>query len=237
MFFQHQTRAVVLNAAERGEADKEVLFFSESFGRLKVLGKSIRKIDSKLKGQIPLFSLSRIDFIQARHYKILTYAETEENFERIKNNLSKLKVAYKIRDLFQRFVTEPEKDDNLWNLLLNGLQTLSTAKLTENELRLFYICFFQRFFALLGYSLELYKCSSCGKKLLPQKEFVFSRKGALCEKCFKKERNARLAKISINSLKILREIEKEPFARVRQIRIEQSNLAEIENIMIYDFFL
>lgn len=231
MFTSYRTRAFVLSRENRGEADKRVTFFSKEFGLVEVVGKSLRKIDSKLRGGVLPFSLSSIEFIQGRRFNILTFAETEKNFPSLKKELPKLRVCYKMRDLIQRFVREPEPDERLWRFLAGALERLEGESFDSRlDPYLFYLYFSWRFLSLLGYGLELYQCTSCGKKLCPRESFLFQGGGPICEVCAKGSREEKI-KVSRRCLKVLRGIEKKPFSFVRRIKLGKEDFLELDKTL------
>ncbi|MBU4204806.1 recombination protein O N-terminal domain-containing protein [Patescibacteria group bacterium] len=72
MALHYRTIGFVLKKNDIGEADRIFTVFTLDFGKVKISGKAIRKIASKLKGGIDVISLSEIEFIQGKAYKTLT---------------------------------------------------------------------------------------------------------------------------------------------------------------------
>ena len=72
---------------DRGESDRFFTVYTKEFGKLDILGKSIRKISSKLRAGMGLFSLSEIEFIQGKALKTLTDAILNEEFRNLNKNL------------------------------------------------------------------------------------------------------------------------------------------------------
>lgn len=135
---------------DRGEADQVFTVFSEDFGRLEVLGRAVRKIKSKLRSGAELFYLSEIEFIQGKNYKTLTDALIIDKFKAVREDLEKLKTAYKIAAVFDRMITGQEKDEKLWQLLKEVFHRLNSA--TTDDLRLLYKYFLWQFLAIQGYA-------------------------------------------------------------------------------------
>ena len=157
MFTDYKAKAIVLEQEARGEADKRFTLFSKEFGRIEVVGKSIRKIDSKLKGGITLFSLCNVEFIQGRHYKILTFSRTEKEFADIKGSLNKLKIAYQIQEIANKLIVEPEKDLRLWDFILATFTHLNQLLITDCELQAFY----HFFLVEISFHTNLYNILKC----------------------------------------------------------------------------
>ncbi len=229
MFIHHQAQAFVLGETEKGEADKILMLFSREFGRIDVLAKAIRKMQSKLRGNISLFSLSGIQFIQGKSFKTLTGAILVNDFDNLKKDLERLKIAYKIADVFVCLVKPPQQDEKIWRLLKEVFEYLDNSQLGIKDLKIIYPYFFWRLLAILGYEPELYSCLVCHQQLKP-KNLHFSVKGGIvCELCW--QRNAILAApVQVDAVKILREIAKRELKELALFRLSPENCRDLEKI-------
>ncbi len=182
---------------KRYEADEYLIAFTEDFGKIGVTGKSIRKIKSKLRSSSELFCYSDIEFISGRKYNILTDAETINSFSKIKKDLGKLSVGFRIAYMIASFLPEEEKDDQLWEFILKSFSLLEGIDLEEGkdkkeQLRSFYYYFIFKFLGIIGYAPEISNC------LIDKKEgSVFSPRegGLVCELCSEKLKDPLKVKI------------------------------------------
>lgn len=156
MFPRYSTEVIVLGGRDYLEADKQFTLFSKEFGLVEVMGKSIRKIGSKLRGEIAPFSLSLVEFIQGHRYNILVYSEELDGLPGLKSDLVKMRVGYKMRDVFLGLVQGQERDDSLWEHLTDGIFYLDGSSLSTNSLYLFYFHFVWRLLCLMGYRPDFY---------------------------------------------------------------------------------
>ena len=150
----YRTKGLFIKKEDKGEADQLFTVFTKDYGKLNILGRSIRKITSKLRSGADIYNLSEIGFIQGKNYKTLTDAlliKKYKNIDMIADSLDLL--------------TTDEQDDNVYELLMKTLDLLDN-KLTNHF-------FFWKLASLSGYAPELYSCPVCGKKLLPE-SFSFS---------------------------------------------------------------
>lgn len=234
MFPHYRTQGFILKKEDYGEADKILTVYTKDFGKLRFLGKSIRKIKSKLRGGVRQFSLSEIEFIQGRIYKTLTDSSTIEDFKNLRNDLKRLKVAYQITEVLDNLVKGEEKDDKIWNLIEGVFKKLDNQRLKINN-QLFYYYFFWNLFLILGYEPQLYNCLFCQKKLLPG-NLYFSLKegGIICLKCFKKIQKEKISadfiEINLSSVKILRIILKRDFITLSKLKIEPVSFKILKDI-------
>ena len=161
MFIHHRSLGLIIKKEDRGEADQVFTVYTKDFGKLEILGKSIRKISSKLRSGADIFYLSEIEFIQGKGYKTLTDALPVEKFKNLKEDLSRLKIAYQIAEVADDFIVGQETDERVWNLFLKSFKKINDPKFLVENLEELYRYFLFNFLSLLGYGLK----SSDFKKL------------------------------------------------------------------------
>lgn len=122
MAVHYRTKGFVLAKKDLREADQLFSIYTQDFGKINILGRSIRKINSKLRAGINLFYLSEIEFIQGKNYKTLTDAIALQKLGYSEN-------AFKISETLNSLVKEPEKDEKIWNLLTENLLGIENCKL------------------------------------------------------------------------------------------------------------
>ncbi len=234
MFIHYRTPGFVLKENEKGEADKVFTIFTKDLGRIEVLGKGIRKMESKLRSGVPLFSLTKIEFIQGKNYKTLTDAILLDDFEEIKKDPEKLKISFRIAETFTNLVKPPQEDEGIWNLLGEIFNGLNQMRYAVDDIQLFYQFFFWRLLPFLGYQPELYHCLDCGKRLVPRHLFFSSRGGIVCGSCRDQEISVD-KEIRPNAIKVLREVLRRDLRGLSKIKIGSELNQEIEEIS--DFYL
>lgn len=219
MTLRYRTEGMVLRKEDDLENSRIFWVFTKDFGRIQIVGKGIRKIDSKLKGGIEIFSWSDIEFIQGRHKKTLTDTTFLKRFNNILNNISMLETAHKISQLADNFIKGEEPDEHIWNLLVDSFEKLNHLQLQERSCSLVYCYFFWNFISLLGYKPELSNCVNCQKKLNPY-ELYFSNKegGLICKSCSAQKQDG--LKITSDTVKILRLILNKDWNVLRRVRME-----------------
>ena len=234
MFTHYRTNAFFLDGQDRGEANRLFTIFTNDFGKLKIFGKAIRKIKSKLRAGTEIFSLSEIEFIQGKTHKTLTDTVLIDRFKNIKEYPKKLKVAFQIAETLNSFLEQGEKDDEIWQLLKETIQRLDNYLLETKNYSLIYYYFFWNLVSILGYKPELYNCSVCQKKLLPHNLYFSSEGGIVCESCFQKmdkETKDFYSKININVVKILRLIIKKNWNILKQLRIKEEDEENLKSLL------
>lgn len=222
----HRTKCFILTETERGEADKVFSVFSKDFGKLQVFGKGIRKTKSKLRGGIPLFSVSEIEFIQGNRKTLIDTLLIKEFL--IKKDLKSLEIASAISENFNALVKGEEQDLKIWDLLNQVF-----GKLSQSSSDLIFYYFLWNLFEILGYKPELYSCLVCKKKLEPN-NLAFSKDGGIiCKNCVGNGQG--VITIDPNTIKILREILKKDLEGLLNLKIKKNFKQDLERVS--DFYL
>jgi DNA repair protein RecO (recombination protein O) len=227
MFVHYRTLGFVLKKEDRGEQDQLFTIFTKDFGKLKILGRAIRKIKSKLRASIQPFYLTEIEFIQGKSYKTLTDAARIERFKKIEKDLGKLKIAIEISEISDRLIGGEERDKKIGNLILETFKRLNKYPSQQGFIVFYY--FLWNFFSILGYCPEVEKCIFCQKRLLP-KNLYFSHEhgGIICGSCFKKAKEKK--KISPETVKLVRILLKKNWKILLKLKIKEEGKAEIKEI-------
>ncbi|MEK7071705.1 MAG: DNA repair protein RecO, partial [Patescibacteria group bacterium] len=114
MFIHYRSRGLIFKKEERGEADLLFTVYTKDFGKLEILGKSVRKIASKLRPSAEVFYLSEIEFIQGKIQKTLTDATLVDKFSGIRGDLKKIRIAHKISEVLDNLIKGQEPDEKIW---------------------------------------------------------------------------------------------------------------------------
>ena len=146
-----KTQGIIIKKSNLGEVDKLLTVYTENLGKILVKAKSVRKNQAKLKGHLELFSNSHLMIAPGRGFDIITGAETIEGFSFLHQDLSLLAATHYLSELIDKLIPVPEKDINIWQLILNSFQDLDQ----QNQSVKFIISNFEnRLLEFLGYSPE-----------------------------------------------------------------------------------
>ncbi len=237
-FTHYRTQGIFLRKEGRGEADQLFSIFTKDFGKLEILGRAIRKITSKLRAGTNLFYLSEIEFIQGKTYKTLTDAILIDKFKDLRGDPQRLEIAHKIAEPLNILLGKEERDDKIWQLLLNAFKKLDYS-LPTTHYSLIYHYFLWNLFSLLGFKPELHNCPVCRKKLLPETFWFLPREGGIvCWRCLKKTKEDEkkgIKEISVDTVKILRIFLSEDWKILPRIKISEEakrNLKEISELYL-----
>ena len=171
MFSQHRTKAIILKKESNGEADESFWVFTKDFGMVKIFAKAVKKLNSKLRGQIQVFYLSEIEFIEGRVRKTLVDAVAINKFSYLRQSLLKIRLAYSFSKVFCALVKKQEPDQNLWELLKAFFLTVDKVEISAKRALSIYYFFFWGLLGILGYRLELDYCHLCRRAIVSDNGF------------------------------------------------------------------
>ena len=207
---RYLTKGIVLRSDDLFESDKRFTLFTEEYGLLDVVGKSIRKGTSKMSGHLSLFSLVSIEFIQGKRGRILVYAQEERARPEIMSDLKKKRACYRVSDTVTRLIGIQDRDDEVWGMLQLVLEDISGVD-SLSETYVAYLKFFWRLVSHLGYMPQLDGCVECGKSEIA----LFCKEGVICKRCKVEDS----IKVNTGVLNILKELSSGRLENMRQNKI------------------
>jgi DNA repair protein RecO (recombination protein O) len=229
------TKAIVIKETNAGESNKIFTVYTEDFGKIKVIGKSIRKITSKLRSGLGLFSLSEISFIEGKKQKTLVESKIIRSFPDKNDELSAVVFAHQTAAAIDKLFLKEEKDESSWKLIEETFLFLSKESLRGKRF-LFYFGFFWKLMKILGYQQDWKRCSSCRKELVFENAFFFSKsEKALCFSCYRQNKSKiseKPVEISRETGKLLEWLGKKELSEVGDEEISQKTKDELKQILM-----
>lgn len=232
MFTHYRTLGLVFKKEDRGETDRLFIFFTKDFGKIEILAKAERKIQSKLRSGLEVFNLVDLEFVQGKRHKTLTNVFLIESFKNIKKDLGRLTIAYKIAEVLDDLVRGEEEDEEIWRLVVDSFKKLDNSSLFRDNYFLIYYLFIWNFFSILGFMPDIYHCSICQKKLqLGRLYFSSSEGGTICGLCYRKIK--RVKTVDDSFIKILRIIFKRDWTTLRRLKLDEIHKKLLKDISSY----
>ncbi len=221
---------IVLNSREVGEADRVYTILTMEAGKIRVLGKGVRKINAKLAGFLEPLTFAEIFVSRGKGLGQISGSIIENSFPAIRSNWELAKDVFVVFKLADKLIPEQQPDEKVFQLLLSYLETLE--KITGEKMEkitLLRLGFLFKFTHQLGYGLEVGKCLSCGKTLKAGKNFFSpSRGGFLCANCPKDLEDDFPVKDS--SIKIIRIFAKNLLKNLKKLAITPEEIQDLEKI-------
>ena len=120
----YSDEGIVLARRNFGEADRILSIYSKNHGRISAIAKGIRKLTSRKRGHLEVFSYIRFQIAEGHGIGILTEVETINSFESFKKDLKKVSLAYFFTEVIGKITHEHERNDGIFELILNYLEKL-----------------------------------------------------------------------------------------------------------------
>lgn len=151
----YSSEGIVLSRKNYGEADRMLTVLSKDFGKVSLLAKGIRKIKSRKRGHLEIFTHIKFSAASGHGFDILTEAETINDFSKIRTNLNKISLACYFLEVTNKILHEDGHMSPVYKLLLDSLRQLEN----DTELKKLRLEFIYNLLIDLGYWPE-------GKKLI-----------------------------------------------------------------------
>lgn len=121
----YSSEAIILSKKNYGEADRILVVYSKHFGQLRLLAKGIRKLKSRKRGHLEVFS--HIKFYatsSSRGMDIVAEVETVDSFDEIRRDLKRVAVGYYLCEILSSLTRDGEKNEKLFLLAVSFLSDL-----------------------------------------------------------------------------------------------------------------
>jgi len=182
-----RTRALILKKQATNEWDQLVTCYTEEFGKLTAIAKSILKSTSIQAMHLDVFNLVDFELINGRGMPIITGAQAENSYSGLKSSLSSIALTCFFVEVIDKIAFDYQKDETLWDflvLLLNNLNR-EECRTQRDSLHGFFREKQANLLKILGYQPNWADCSFCAKKIVEEK-LIFSPEtsGLMCQNCF-----------------------------------------------------
>jgi DNA repair protein RecO (recombination protein O) len=234
-----ETEAIVIRVRKWGESNLIVTFYGRSCGKIAAIAWKARKQGSPFNINLELFThlhLIYYDKEPPRELGVIDQTNIIKPFHELRGDLMKLSVASYIIELVDIAAGGKERNEALFELLLQTLRSLQNG--CDASLL---ISFFElHLLGILGYKPRLKTCASCQKELIPdrggtRKRLKIDYRGIFCQTCLAKSNGSY---ISYGTAQAMRHLEGTEIRRVGNLRISQAMRDELRNAMsLYVFHL
>ncbi len=179
----YKTTGIVLKTRKLGEADRIIILFTATRGKVDAVAKGIRRTKSKFGARLEPFSEGNLFLYEGRNLDIVTQAELIHSNQSIRENLSKLSFGWAILNLAEITVNPGQADSQSYNLLEKTLRQIDQGEVRPDFGLLQYALHISR---LQGVQPNFESCAECGKPYQKgSAHFSFSRGGLICQNCKK----------------------------------------------------
>jgi DNA repair protein RecO (recombination protein O) len=177
----YRDEAVVLRTQKLGEADRIVTLLTRHTGRVRAVGKGVRRTRSKFGSRLEPFMQVDVQFAHGRTLDVVTQVETITPFgEAVCSDYARYTVGTAMLETTERLVAEEREPATQQYLLLVGALRVLAAG--ERPPALVLDSFLLRSLAVSGYAPTFDDCARCGADG-PHRSFSAGAGGMLCASC------------------------------------------------------
>ena len=221
----YKTEAIVLKHLPFGEADYLLTLYTPNMGKLRAVVKGARRVKSKLGGHLEPLMRTSLLISRGQNLDTVNQAEALEGLRTVREDLNRLSQALYMVELVDSITPDEQPNYPVYRLILDTLHSLA-GDATPSLLPFFQL----RLLGHSGFMPELYQCVECGSTLTPGlHRFTPDRGGTLCNSCHPP--NVTVLPISLDSLKVLRFLQREEYVSVERLHLEPGTLLELERLL------
>jgi DNA repair protein RecO (recombination protein O) len=173
--------AIVLAAADFGEADRMVTLFTREHGKVRGVARHGKKSVRRFGGALEAFARLRTQLVLKEGLCSLRGADVITVFPGIRGDLAKIGFAGYACEVIDRLLPEALRNPRLYRLLVSYLEHLEAYPPSPDDRRFFEV----NLLNILGYRLPLDRCSACGADIAARtRAALFTPTGELlCGEC------------------------------------------------------
>lgn len=134
----YSSEGIILSRRNYKEADRIISLFSKKYGKVVLVAKGVRKLQSRKRGHIEIFSNIKFIASKTNSIDIITEAELINDYGLIRKNLNKATLAYYFCEVIEKITREAEPIEKIYlilDLYLKKVETNNNLK----QLRLNFI--------------------------------------------------------------------------------------------------
>ena len=173
----YRSDGVVLRTYKLGEADRIVVLYTRSRGKVRAVAKGVRRTKSRFGARLEPGSIVHAQFYEGRNLDIVTQVETGQRLESLRTDLSRYGRASLVLETIDHLTEEGEANPALYRLLTGVL-----AELDREGNPLVLPAFVAKLLALEGVQPLLDQCANCGAEG-PLVALALHLGGVVCRDC------------------------------------------------------
>lgn len=127
MVHTYTIEGIVIKRTNFGECDKLLTIFTKKQGKILLLAKGIRKINSKKSPHLELFNIIQGFVAKGKTFDIITEATSTQVFSKLSSHLNNLAYAYKMSEEIDSLCPEREINSGIFLLIIKVLSTLNDS--------------------------------------------------------------------------------------------------------------
>ncbi len=172
--------AVVLRTYKSGEADRVVVAWTRTHGKVRAIAKGARKTSSSLAGTLEVLAWVRASFVTTRgELFVVRHARHLARLTTLRGEYERINAGYAVVEVLDALPSEGVSDEALYELTVRVLAALDDVRYDPT---LVPASFYLRLLAHDGSAPVLDGCVNCGREE-PLVAFDAHVGGVLCDRC------------------------------------------------------
>lgn len=174
----------VLRTQDYRETSRIVTFFSAEFGKIALLAKGARRLESEFGAELDLLNQLEIVFYEGKGLKLLKEAHLIRAFPKLKQDYERLDAGLRAARGLQLSLRDGQRDRRIFRLFEELLTELEDGKVNPEMLLM---GFRLKLIDLLGFGPELERCAVCKGPLQAEVWLAPRAGGLVCSGCHQAE--------------------------------------------------
>lgn len=119
---------LVLSKVNYGEADRILFVLTYHYGRLALLAKGVRRINSRKRGSLEIFNLIRFQASRGKNLDVIREVELVNSFDKIRTSLKKITLAYYFSEVLLKVLPDGEENKKIFDISLSYFEKLENER-------------------------------------------------------------------------------------------------------------
>ncbi|XVX21687.1 DNA repair protein RecO [Actinomycetota bacterium] len=176
----YRDQAIVLRTQKLGEADRIVTLFTRHLGKVRVVGKGVRRTKSRFGARLEPGMMVDVQCYEGRNLDTVTQAETLAPYgDAIARDYTAYTAASAMLETCDRLTEEREPALQQYLLLAGALRSLAER---SHDPALVLDAYLLRALAIAGWAPSFHDCARCGAEG-PHRAFNLASGGSVCPMC------------------------------------------------------
>lgn len=124
----YKTKGIILKKQDFREADRLFVFYTKDFGKITLVARGAKKIESKLAGHLDYFQEINLTFATGKAYDQVSGAVIIINFKDLKADYERVSLGFEFINLLDQATKEKDADEKIYEFIINVFNYIDTEK-------------------------------------------------------------------------------------------------------------
>lgn len=175
----YKAEGVVLRTYDLGEADKILVLYTKTEGKLSCVAKGARKPKGRFAPAAQVFGHNEYLLHRGRSLDVVSQYQSLRSHKHIRDDLDRYAYASLAVEMVNETTQDRDGSPEVYELLLWILDIIDCGRNIETAI----VVFQMRLMEILGYRPELSRCALCGEHISCGHGFSSAAGGVVCEAC------------------------------------------------------